>query len=545
MDIYVEQMINCSGYTNNTNEVAKITETVTKYLPDGTMMAPPTVTQFGVEAYSMDYVHVEDWSTMDRDGQFTFPVGLLNETGDVTPMFNLYNSDLGMSFPTVLVEETEMNGLDVARYQMILADIPLSYEAVKGALGQDPGLPGATGIYGCMYEYIVDIDTGTIVDITREVTIDLVPPTYEYLWDTIDSTTTLKGEMMGTNITVTQIMTGTDSGEDTTLINITTTYTYDNGTDYLPPTSSEVLINTTSQEMLYPNGSGMGLFFLFPKSPAEPAYPMVNEFGGIIFTGAALRGAETDTTVDYNFSSTQSVDAAVFGMAGVNVNMTLAVNYLVDKFTGYVLDVNGIITLENNSMNFTEEMTFLSQDDPVETAMFNAVMGWSILGTPKKVLEVEMELYDIEAQAAVMKAAATSKLLEIADGARAAMELELSFNATTKATLLATATATVAQLNQLPALIGAHMMKNLLASKDNKVLYVYYKKVDEDKDLKEFEDVDGTVKYWADIAKEKDEEYEKFAMVIPTILYVFAGIGIIVGIVLILAPGRKTEEAEE
>ncbi len=545
MDIYVEQMINCSGYTNDTFEVGKITETVTKYLPDGTMMAPPVVTQFGVDAYTMDYVFVDSWSTMDRDGQFTFPLGLLNDTGVVIDLFTMYNSDLGMSFDTVLIEETTMNGLDVAKYQMTLPAVPLTYGQVVATLGQDPGLPGASGLYSCVFEYIVDIDTGTIVDLSRDVTIQLVPPSYDYLWDTLNSTTVLKGEMMGKNVTMTQTIMGSDSGPDTTLVTVTKTYKYDNGTDFQPPATSEVLVNTTSHEMLYPNGTGMGVYFLFPKAPDAPAYPMIYDFGGVMFMGAAIKGTGTETTVEYNFSKTEVIDAAIFGMPGVNANMTLGYNYLVDKVTGMVLDVNVHINVENNSINMTMDMIFMSQNDPLEIAMKNAVMGWAISEQPRKVLEIEMGLYGMEAQAAVMKAKATSMLFKIADGVEPAMELELRFNATTKAALLATATATVAQLEQLPALLGAHMLKNLLASKENMVLYVYYKKVDEDKDLNEFVDVDGTVKYWADIAKDKDAEYEKFAVVIPTIMYVFAGIGIIVGLVLILAPGRKTEEAEE
>ncbi len=545
MEIYVEQVINCSGYTNMTMGVAKITETVTKYLPDGTMMAPPTVTQFGVDAYTMDYVFVDGWSTMDRDGQFTFPIGLLNETGEVTPQFLMYNSDLGMSFPTILVEEKMIDGMEVAVYEMNLSEIPLTYEQVMGILGQDPGLPGASGLYGCVYEYHVEVDTGTMLDIVRDVTIQLVPPSYDFLWDNLNSTTVFKGEMMGENITVTQTLMGSDSGEGTTLIDVYKTYMYDNGTEFLPPMTGEALINTSSHEMLYPNGTGMGVYLLFPKSPTDPAYPMMNDFGGIIFTGAAVRGLETLTTVAYNFSETQPVDAAVFGMPGVNVNMTLGMNYQVDKFTGLVLDTNVEIFLENNSMNFTSEMTFLSQNDPQEMAMKNAVMAWAIQQTPRNVLEISMELYEPEAQAAMMKAGATTQLLKIADGVEPAMMLDISFNETTKAELVQRATATVAQLKQLPALIGAHQLNDLLNSRENKVLHVYYKKVDRDEDLNEFEDIDGSVEYWADIAKDKDAEYELWAVTIPTFLFIAAGVVFVVGIVLIIAPGRKTEEAEE
>jgi hypothetical protein len=545
MDIHVEQVINCTGYTNSTFGVAKITETVTKYLSNGTPMGGAAVSSFGVDAYTMDYVDVDDWSTVDRDGQFTFPIGLLNDTGEVTPVFRMFNSDLGMSFDITLENEMMENGLSLAVYEMNLSGIPLTYAQVVGILGQDPGLPGATGLYNCLYEYHVDIDTGTLVDIVRMVTIDLVPPTYDFLWDNLDSVSIVKGEVMGENVTMTQTIIGTDAGEGLTLMNYTKTYKYDNGSDFQEAETSEVLINTSSHEMLHPNGTGMGLYFLFPASPTAPAYPMAYQFGGTTFIGAAVRGAETDTAVAYNFSETLMVDLGIFGMPGVNANMTLDYNYLVNSFTGMVLDVNVMILLENNSINMTTNMEFLSMDDPLDTAMKNTVMAWAIMGDEKRVLDISMELYDMEAQAAVMKAKATMSLLDIADGDKAAMVLSLALDSATKAGLIETASGKVSDLQDLASLVGAYQLNGLLDSRDNLVLYVYYKKVDEDKDLNEFEDLDGSVKYWADIAKDKDDEYEKFATTIPTILYILAGVGIIIGLVLILAPGRKTEEAEE
>lgn len=546
MEIYVEQMINCSGYTDMTYGVAKISETVTKYLlPEGILMGAPEVTMFGVDAYTMDYVDVDGWSTMDRDGQFTFPIGLLNETMEVTPSFLMYNSDLGESAPVILTEEMEMNGLQVAKYEMNLTGIPLTYEEVEATLGQPIGLPGATGTYGCLYEYYVDIDTGTMIDIVRSVSINLVPPTYEFLWDNLNSTSVVKGEFMSENVTMTQTLMGSEAEAGTTLIDITTTFKYDNGTDFQPESTSQVLINTTSHEMLLPNGTPMGLYMLFPAFPDAAAYPMAYDFLGVTFMGAAMQGAMTETTVEYNFSSTEVIDAAIFGMPGVGANMTLGYNYLVDKITGMVMDVNVQINVENNSIGLNMDLGFLSQNDPMDTGMKNIVMAWAISGEAAEVLEVSMDLYDMEASAAVMKAAATSQLLLIADGVKPALDLELTFNATTKATMLATATATVAQLEQLPALIGAHQMKALLASKENKVLYVYYKKINEEDELNQFEDVEGSVEYWADIAKDKEADYNTFAVILPTILYVLCGIGIVIGLVLILAPGRKSEEAEE
>ena len=537
MEIYVEQIVNCTGYTNTTYGVAMFTEKVTKYLPNGTMMAPPTVANFSVDAYTMAYVDTT------RTGVFTFPIGLLNETGDVTPSYTMFNSDLGMSFPAVLVEEMEMQGLQVAKYEMNLSEIPLTYPEVVGILGQDPGLPGATGTYGCLYEYYVDINTGTIIDITRSVAINMVPPTYEFLYDNMDSVSVVKGELLSENITMTQTMIGSEAGEGTTLINITKTVTYDNGTDFMDPEVIEVLINTTSHEMLLPNGTGLGLYLLFPPSPNEAAYPMMYSFGGVDFIGAAMKGDMTETTVDYNFSSTQVIDAEIFGMPGVGANMTLGYNFLVDRNTGMVLDVNIMVNVENNSIGLNMDLVFLSQNDPADTAMSNAVMGWALSGVHAPVLDISMDLYDMEAEAAVMKAKVTSQLLLIADGVRPALELELSFNATTKATMLATAQGTIGLLEQLPLLQGAHMMNGLLEANDNMVQHVYYKKVDTDVGV--FEDVDGSVEYWADKAKESEDKIERYGVVLPTALYVLGGIGIVIGLVLIVAKGKKTEEAEE
>lgn len=550
MEIYVEQMINCSGYTNMTYGVAKITETVTRYLPDGTPMDTPEVTMFGVDAYTMDYVYVEGWSSMDRDGQFTFPIGLLNETGEVTPMFMMYNSDLMMSFPVVLVEETDMTGLQVAKYEMNLSDIPLTYGQVVETLGQDPGLPGATGTYGCLFEYYVDIDTGTLIDIARQVDIHLVPPTYEYLWDTLESSSKMFGQFAGNNITITRNMTGDDAGEGYTRLTVNTTYLLDNGMPFFPDNDGVALINTTSHEVVNETMVPQGYYILFPADPTQQdLYPQVQMLAGIPLMGVAARGDMTTTTVNYTWVNMTEVDGGLFDpmLTGTNWSMTYTYDYVLDIMTGVVLDAMVTIHLVdlNETMPNMTAIFSMTEDSKMGNQMSNMVIGWALSGMPAEVLDVSMELYEEEAEEAVMKAMATSQMLLIADGVKPALDLELGFNATTKGEMLATAEATAAQLKQLPALIGAHQLKGLLASKDNKVLFVYYKKINEESELNQFEDVDGTVEYWADIAKEKDSEYNTYALTVPVILYVLAGIGIVVGLVLILAPGRRTEESYE
>jgi hypothetical protein len=550
MDIYIEQVVNCSGFTNMTLGVGKFTETVTKYLPNGTMMSPPTVAKFGVDAYTMDYVHVDGWSTMDRTGQYTFPIGLLNETGEVTPMFQMYNSDLGMSFPVMLIEEMEMNGLMVAKYEMNLSDIPLTYTQVVETLGQDPGLPGATGTYGGLYEYYVDIDTGTIVDIARHVSIYLVPPTYEYLYDNLDSTTVMKGEFNGENITITRMMTGEDYGEGYTKLTVNTTYLLDDGSDFFPEVNGVAMINTTSHEVVNETMAPQGYYILFPANPTQmDNYTQVQMLAGIPLNGVATKGDMTATTVNYTWVNMTEVDGGLFSpmLVGTNWTMTYTYDYHLDIMTGMVLDATvtiHLVDLNTTYPNMTAVFT-TTEMTKADYQMSNSVVGWALSGMHAQVLEISMDLYDMEVTTAVMKAKATSQLLLVADGIKPALDLELRFNATTKATMLATATATVEQLSQLPALMGAYQLKGLLESKDNKILFIYYKKVNEDSELNQFEDIDGSVEYWADIAKDKDAEYNNYAVVLPTILYVLAGIGIVVGLVLILAPGRKTEEAEE
>jgi hypothetical protein len=548
MEIYVEQMVNCSGYTNMTYGVAKLTETVTRYLPDGTMMAAPEVAKFGVDSRTMEYIDVDDWSTVDRTGVYTFPIGLLNETGEVTPTYLMYNSDLGMSFPVELVSEMEMGGLNIAKYAMELSMIPLTYEQVTEVLGQDPGLPGATGTYGCVFEYYVDVNSGTIVNITRSVFVHLVPPTYEFLYDNMDSELVFIGEFGGENITGTTSMIGEDAGEGFTKLYFEETYKNETGEDFIAPTSSNVTINTLTHEVVNETFEGQGHYVLFPPNPMQrDNYTQFQSLGPEILMGVAVMGESTDTTVVYNWTAQTMVDGGLFNpmLEGTNWTLTVDYNYLLDKFTGAILDASVEILLENTTLPMSPMYTIFLASEEVkgELHMSNMVIGWALSGIHKPVMEVQMDLYDMEADQAVMKAMATSQLLLVADGEMPALHLELFFNETTKAAMLQTAIATKTLLDQIPALIGAHMLNDILDANGNKVLHVYYKKVDEDVEV--FDGVDGSVKYWADKAKESDEEYERMGVVLPTILYVLGGIGLVIGIVLILAKGKRTEEAEE
>jgi len=544
MEMVIEQMINCTGYTDMTFSVAKVQETITKYYMD-MPMGPPTVSKFGVDAVTMEYVEAENWSTVDRNGAlFTFPVGILNETGALPAMFPMYNSDLGVTLPAVLTEETDFQGLDAAVYTMTLNDQPLNNAQLIMALGQDPGLPEATGLYNGSTVYTVDIDTGTILDVQRMMEIRIVPPTYEYLWDTMNSTMSIKGEFMSQNITVMQTMVGAAAGDGTTQLTISETTKYDNGTDFLPPDETSILINTTSHEMLYPNGTGMGLYFLFPPEPTEAGYPMAQTLGPYTMVAPAIRGTETATTVAYNWTGMTVADGALIGMPGVSLNVTMDYNFLVDKYSGMVLDVVVDLTLENMSIPFMVQITFpATEETKAAAALGSAVMGWALSQMPVKVLDVEMSLYDMEVTYNVGKAAYTQGLLEVADGLKPALDLHMYFNGTTKEMMKTTAMETKALLAQIPGLMQLHAIKNLLASQEDpdRVAFVYYKQLETDREDTDYE---GSVEYWSDMAKEMEDTLNLYGTTLPIVLYVIAAILILIGIALIVA-GPKEEGVEE
>jgi len=540
MEIVVEQMINCSGYTDMTFSVARIEEKITK-LYMGAPMGPPAITKFGVDAVTMEYEYVSGWSTMNRTGLFTFPVGILNETGELPDHFMMYNSDLWMTAPAVLTGETDFNGLSAAVYTMEFVDVPLNYAQLVAALsGQDPGLPGATGLYDGTMTYTVEIDTGTILDVERTSSVRIVPPTYEYIWDNLQSSTTLNGQFMGENVTVTQTLTGAEFIEGMTEITITETTRYDNGTDFLPPDETTILINTSSHEVLTGGdqwGDPTGFYFLFPPNPNATSYLMVQALGPYNLYGYAERGTETDTTVEYNWTGDTVADGALIGMPGDNFNVTMSYNYLVDRVSGMVMDVNVEIILENATVLPAPGymlITFSASEETRSMAVLgSAVMKWAISGMPAEVLAVEMELYDMEVTYNVAKAGATRNMLDIADGDEPALDLYLEFNTTTRATMKQTAIATLQMVQGLNMLKG---MKALLQSNDDTYMHVYYSQVEEG---------DGSIEYWGEEAKHMEDRLALFGTTIPVILYVLMIVFVLVGIALILAGPREAPPGEQ
>ncbi|MBN1390217.1 MAG: DUF3068 domain-containing protein [Candidatus Thermoplasmatota archaeon] len=539
MEIVVEQMINCSGYTDMMFSVAKIEEKVTK-LYMGMPMGAPAVARFGVDAVTMEYEYVPGWSTMNRTGLFTFPVGLLNETGGLPDHFMMYYSDLLISAPTVLTAETDFNGLAAAVYTMDFSDVPLNHVQLVAALsGQDPGLPGATGLYDGTMTYTVDIDTGTILDVERTSSVRIVPPTYEYLWDHLDSSTTLAGQFMGENITVTQTLTGAEFIEGMTEITVTETTKYDNGTDFLPPDETTILINTSSHEIMTGGdqwGDPTGFYFLFPPNPTAPTYLMVQTLGPYTMIANATRGDETDTTVAYNWTGETVADAALIGYPGMELNVTMDYNYLVDKVSGIVLDITVDIMLENTTALPPPGylmLDFAASENTKGSALEgSAVMAWALSGMPVEVLTVEMEMYSMEVMYNVGKAGVTQNMLDIADGDEPALDLFLEFNSTTRETMKQTAQATLQTIQGLNMLKG---MKAILEANDDTYMHVYYSQVDEG---------DGSIEYWGNEAKHMEDQLALFGTTIPVILFVVMLVLVLAGIALLIA-GPKEAPAEE
>jgi hypothetical protein len=140
---------------------------------------------------------------------------------------------------------------------------------------------------------------------------------------------------------------------------------------------------------------------------------------------------------------------------------------------------------------------------------------------------------------AVAKAATTSNSLMIADGEKPALELHLSLDEATKQTMMATATETGLLLDQIPGLQQLHGMKAALGDNDNQVAYVYYKQVPEN--IEGVSNGEGSVEFFADFAKETDDQIQLMGTTIPLILYAAALIVILLGIVLLMT-GKKPQE---
>jgi len=534
MELLAVQTINCSGYADAMFTIAKIEEKVERLLPDGTPAAAPVVSRFGVNAYTMEYEDVDGWSTVTRAGHFTFPVGLLNGTGDVIPSFTMYNPDLGISIPTVLTEELEYNGLEAAEYAMVVSEQPTPIAAVEEMTEQEIPIPGATATYNCDYRYIVHIDTGTILNIMRNMHITIYPPTYEYIYDNLNSTTVLKGQFMGDNVAITQNLMGEDWNEGTANISVTKTFLYDNGTPFKGEETGVASIDVHTHEMLYPNGSGMGVYMLFPPDPTSSvSYNMMFMFGDDAVMGPAELTSQNDLTCNYTWNETAPVDGGIFNpaWAGLELNLTMAYDWMLDMVTGSVLDASLTMSIMNASLMVDLTSKFVTNGTGRESlALNNRVIGWALSGHGVNVLDAEIDLAEEDAAYASAKAPALSNSLLVADGKRPALDLSLSFNGTTKANMM----------ESTYSLMGLLTLYSNVQTNGELAAHVYYEQVDEDVNENK-----GSVEYWGDFAREKQDYIDLMGTTVPLVLYVIGLILVLVAIVLFVVKPGKGEPEEE
>ena len=540
--LQIAQTINCTGYDDPQFQVAKIQEKVTKYLPDGTMMGAPMVSRFGVDAVSMEYVHVEGWSTVDREGVFTFPIGLRNESGNITDQFLFFNSDLNTSLPLVLEETYEFQGREAAEYRMMVSGIEISADHFKALTGEDLKVPGATVHYACDYIYTADIDTGGILDVNRVMNITLYPPTYEFLYDNMDSMSTLSGSFMGDMLYINNSITGTDAGEGLTLINATTVFEYVNGTEAMSPGYSEFPINVSSHEILYPNGTGTDLYWMFPADPTQKDhYPMRMAFGAVEMMGLASKTDMGEGTATYTWSNTTAIPGEMFDPSyfGYMFNTTFKYIWTLDSFSGSVLSMTITMDVDTGPGGWINSTFQSTPESNYDMAVSNKVVSWAILGTGEKVLDTSTVMEEGETAMAVAKAMMTSKALMIADGVRPALELHIEFDDATRGEMIATATEMGLLLDQLPGLQQLHLMKQALEFNNNQVAHVYYKQVPED--IEGVSNGEGSVEFFADSAKETDASIQLMGTTLPLIMYVVALVLIIISIAILMS-GKKEEE---
>jgi hypothetical protein len=337
--------------------------------------------------------------------------------------------------------------------------------------------------------------------------------------------------------------------EGIALINITTTATYDNGTPFLPPSYAEFPINITSHEVLNATLQGTGTYWLFPKEPTtQMAYPMVLTLAGNKLFGVAAPTQTTSDNVTYVWTNHTVMPGALVNpaLSAFILNTTMTYTWLVDIQTGAVLDAKVQLDFELPAAmggGYSNNTFHAIDSTRSEWAKANWLIGWALAGNHIPVLSTDIELYQLEQQTAVGKALYTTQLLLIADGTKPALDLNIIFNASTKAMMKDKAIATKAQLAQIPLLMQAQAMKALLASKGNLVAYVYYKQVDEDTGV--YPDIDGSVKYWGDFSKEKDDELNLMGETVPSILFALFVVLVVIGAIILVMAGKPPEKEEE
>ena len=437
---------------------------------------------------------------------------------------------------------SDFQSREAAEYRMAVSGVEMSEDHLRAIMGDDLGIPGATAYYACDYTYIADIDTGGVLDVVRDMNITVHPPTYEFLYDNMNSLTSLTGEFMGSTLQINNSVIGTDGGEGISQINVTTTTEFENGTGFMPPSYSEFPINVSSHEILFPNGSGTDLYWLFPPNPTQSDYyPMRMAFGPLKMMGIATKTAMGEGTATYTWSNTTAVPGEMLdpAYAGNLFNTTFTYVWDVDSFSGSVLSMSMMMDVDTGPGGWMNQTFGTTPESELNMGVSNKVVSWAISGVGQVILDASTTLHEDDTMMAVVKATATSNSLMIADGERPALELHLSMDEVTKQRMVATATETGLLLDQIPGLQQLHGMKAALGANDNQVAYVYYKQVPEN--IEGVSNGEGSVEFFADFAKETDDQIQLMGTTIPLILYAAALIMILLGIVLLMT-GKKPQE---
>lgn len=544
IDVIAVQMINCSGYTDQTFSTAKMTETSWMEYPNGTVYSPPKEAMFGVDAYTMAYVNVDGWSDVQRTGVFTFPVGITDEEGELMDNFTLYNSDLGISLPAPLTGEVVFLGRNAATYRMAVSDVPIPREDAEALIGR-PLQPGVVMKYSCEFVYTVDMNTGSLLDVQRIISNTIYPPTYQEIYYGLDSTSVLKGSLGTKNLTLTNHVTSSYLADGIAMIDVETAIEYDDGSDFLPPSLSSFPLDVNTHRILNETLEPTGGYWNFPPNPMTvPAYPMYMKMSDQMLFGIANFSSYTDTAVRYLWKNETVMDASLFNPAFIGMNLSVFVittqRWLVDRMTGSILDTNMTMKVYTNmSLDPIYVIEMLSDMQTlVDFHMANVFIGWAISGEGIEILSANVSMPTEDSGMAAAKAAALSNALLVADGIEPALELDIEFNEATIAAQKALTVQTKVNLGLLGKLKAAHGLDQLLRSKDRQVVYVYYKQVPEDLDENK-----GSVKYWGDFAREKEEKAKLFGQTIPLLLYALAVILVIAAISFFLM--KPKEEGQE
>ncbi len=527
-DLVLVQEINCTGFNLDYSE-ANFTEVVWMEFENGSYFKEPVTSTFWVDAVTMEY-------TTGRVGFFTFPVGIPVVDGNLTKMFLLYNGDVGMSMEANLVAEMEVGGLQAAVYR-IEEEVPLPGYMAEAILGQPIPLPGATMLYTCNISYTVDTNTGTILDLVRDTAFQIVPPSYTYLMQNMNSTTVMEG-MLGTDkMILTNTVMSEPNGETMADITVTSDVEFENGTPFSHDEST-LTIDAMTHEV-YVSGTPTGTYWLFcPMVNVSIEYPMAVKFAGATLMANAIFQSVDETTAVFSWYNTD-LNGSLFDPMYENMTLNLTYMWDVDIPTGSVLDMSFDIALENETVDMPMITFEPTTDTLTGLGVKYQVTAWALypeVAFPGGFEAVAMDsaLFEDEATYAVMKANVLGRSLLVADGLIPAMWLSISFDEETKTAMATKATETKALYAQLPLLEAAIGAKRLFDAYPYVV--VFYEQVDEG---------DGSIEYWAHHAQEVDDKIQLMGTTVPILLYVVMVAFILIALALLFIKPKEEEPDDE